>query len=109
MSNIEDRAVIKFFTRKGLNATEISKALNNVYKDSPPSYRTIAKWVPEFKDLECGFEDAPRIGRPSTTITDENIEAVERIVMHDRQISVHRVTDDLAIPKNSVHEIVDDH
>jgi hypothetical protein len=29
--------------------------------------------------------------------------------MHDRQISVHRVTDDLAIPKNSVHEIVDDH
>jgi transposase len=84
MSNIEHRAVIKFFTRKGLNATEINKELDNVYKDSAPSYRTIAKWVAEFKDPEHGFEDAPRSGRPSTTTTDENAEAVERIVMRDR-------------------------
>ena len=36
MSNIEHREVIKFFTRKGLNAIEISKELDNVYKDSAP-------------------------------------------------------------------------
>jgi transposase len=84
MSNIEHRAVIKFFTRKGLNATEISKELDNVYKDSAPSYHTVAKWVAEFKDPERGFEDSPRTGRPSTVTTTENIEAVERIVMRDR-------------------------
>ena len=33
MSNIEHRPVMKFFTRKGLNAIEISK---DVYKDSAP-------------------------------------------------------------------------
>jgi transposase len=109
MSNIEYRAVIKFFTRKGLNATEIRKELDSVYKDSAPSYRTVAKWVAEFKDSERGFEDAPRIGCPSTTITDENIEAVERIVMRDRQISVRRVADELGIPKISVHEIMNNH
>ena len=43
MSNIEHRAVIKFLTQKGLNTTEISKELDNVYKDSTPSYRTVAK------------------------------------------------------------------
>ena len=80
MSNIEHRAVIKFFIRKGLNAIEISKALDNIYKHSAPSYRTGAKWVAELKDLERGFEDAFRMGRPSTITTDENIEAVERIV-----------------------------
>ena len=57
MSNIEHRAVIKFFTRKGLSAIEISKELDNVYKDSGPSYRTVAKWVAEFKDPERAFED----------------------------------------------------
>ena len=76
VSNIEHPAVIKFSIRKRLNATEISKELNNVYKDSAPSYRSVAKWVAEFKDPERGFEDAPRMGRPSTITTDENIEAV---------------------------------
>ena len=59
ISNIEHRAVIKFFTRKGLNAIEISKEPDNVYKDSAPSYRNVIKWVAEFKDPERGFEDAP--------------------------------------------------
>ena len=75
MSKTEHLAVIKFFTRKGLNAIEISKELDNVYKDSAPSYRTVAKWVAEFKDPERGFKDAPRMGCPSTITADENIEA----------------------------------
>ena len=83
MSNIEHRAVIKFFTRKSLNAIEISKELQNVYKDSAPSYRTVAKWVAEFKDPERASEDAPRMDHPSTITANENIEAVERIVMRD--------------------------
>ena len=107
MSNIEHRAVIKFFTRRGLNTTEISKELDNVYKDSPPSYRTVAKWLAEFNDPEHGFEDAPRMGRPLTITTQENIEAVERIVMRGRQISIRRLAEELAIPKNTIHEIMD--
>ena len=62
MLNIDHRPVIKFFTRKGLNTTEISKDLNNVCKDSAPSYRTVANWVAEFNNSEHGFEDAPRMG-----------------------------------------------
>ena len=76
MLNIEHRTVIKFSTWKGLNTTKISKKLDNVYKDSAPSYRTVAKWVAEFKDPERGFEDAPRMGRPSIITVNENIEAV---------------------------------
>ena len=97
MSNIEHRAVIKFFTRKGLNAIEISKELDNVYKDSAPSYHTVAKWVAEFKDPEHGFEEAPRMGRISPITADEIIEPVERIVMRDRQISIRRLAEELAI------------
>ena len=84
ISNIEHRPVIKFFTRKGLNAIKISKDLNNVYKDSAPSYHTVAKWVAEFKNPEHAFQVAPRMGRPSTITADENVEAVEEIVMRNR-------------------------
>ena len=107
MLNIEHRAVIKFFTRKGLNTTEISKELDNVYKDSAPSYRNVANWVTEFKNPERAFEGVPRMGRPSTITTDENIEAVERIVMRNWQVSVRRLAEELAIPNTIIHEIVD--
>ena len=107
MSNTERRAVLKIFIRKGLNATEIKKELDNVYKDSAPSYRTVTKWVAEFKNSERTFEDASRMSRLSTITTDENIEAVERIVMHDRQVSFRRVAYKLAIPKTIIHEIMD--
>ena len=109
MSNIEHQAVSKFFPRKGLNTTEISKELDNVYKDSAPSYRTIAKWVAEFKDPERAFEDAPRMDRPSTITADENIEAVERIVMRNRQISIRRVVYELGIPKTTIQDIMNNH
>ena len=107
MSNIEHRVVIKFFTRKGLNAIEISKELDNVYRDSAPSYPTVAQWVAELKNPERGFEDTPQMGRPSTTTADENIEAVERIVMRDRQVSIRRVAYALGIPKTIIHEVMD--
>ena len=83
MLNIQHRTVIKFSTWKGLNTTKISKELQNVYKNSAPSYPIVAKWVAEFKDPERAFKDAPRMGRPSTITANENIEAVERIVMCD--------------------------
>ena len=109
MLNIERRTVIKFSTWKGLNTTEISKDLDNVCKNSAPSYRAIAKWVAEFKDLEGAIEDVPRMDHPSIITANENIEAVERIVMHDRQISIRRVAYESAIPKAIIHEIMNNH
>ena len=60
----------------------------------------------EFKDPEDGFEDAARMSRrPSTITADENIEAIERIVMLDRQISIRRLAEKLVI----IHEIMNNH
>ena len=46
---------------------------------------------------------------PSTITTDENIEAIERIVMHDRQVSVRRLSYELPIPTPTVYEIMSNH
>ena len=60
MSNIEYRPVIKFFTWKGLNTTELSKKLNSVYNDDAPSYCIVAKCLAQFKEPQRVFKDSPR-------------------------------------------------
>ena len=88
MSTIEYRPVIEFFTRKDLNPTEVSKELDSVYKDGASSYRTVAKWLAQFKHPKRAFQDSSGTGRPFIITTDENIETVQWIVMRDRQVSV---------------------
>ena len=77
-----------------------------MFTRTAPSYRTVANWVAEFKDRERAFEDAPRMSHPSTITADENIEAVERIVMRDPQISIRRVAYKLVIPKTTLYDII---
>ena len=81
----------------------------SVYNDDAPSYCTIAKCFAQFKDPERGFKDSPRTGSTSTITTDENIQTVQRIVMHDGQISVCCLVYDLAIPTTTVYEIMSAH
>ena len=63
----------------------------------------------EFKDPESGFEDSLQAGSSSTITTDEIVEAVERIVVRDRQISVHRLAYELPISTTTVYEIMSNH
>ena len=58
---------------------------------------------------EHGFQDVPQMGSPSIITAGENIEAVERIVMRDRQISICRLVEELAIPKTTIHGIMNNH
>ena len=56
------------------------------------------------------IEDSPRTDRPSIITTDQNIEAVERIVIRDQQISMRRLAYQLAITATTtVHEITSNH
>ena len=63
----------------------------------------------EFNDPERTFEDASLMGHQAIIAADKNIEAVERIVMCDRQISIRRLPEELAIPKTTTHGIMDKH
>ncbi len=61
------------------------------------------------RDVRCGreqVEDEPRSGRPSTAVTDENIQAVEDIFMEDRRITLDEIADILGINHERVHHII---
>ena len=56
------------------------------------------------------FEDSPQTDHPSTITMDQSIEIVERIVMHDRQISLRCIAYELDIPTTTtVCEIMSNH
>ena len=80
--------------------------LTVAYGESALSKKNVYKW---YKLLQNGREDAndePRSGRPSTSTTDENLEAVNKIVLENCRITIREVSKDVGMSVGSCHEII---
>ena len=64
----------------------------------------VYEWYKRFHDGREDVEDDERLGRPSTSTTDENVEKVKEMVMNDRRITIREVADDVGISIGSCHE-----
>ena len=104
--NIEFRAVIRFLTKEGTNATEIHKLMTGVYGDSSPAYSTVAKWAGEFKHGRSSLEDDPRSDRPADVITKEMVASVGTLIMNDRRIKIDDIASECKISNGSVSTII---
>ena len=93
MEKNEYRPVIKYLLLKGKTASQIHKDLKDTLANDAPSQATVKCWVAEFKRGRQSVKDEQRPGRPSTVITDENIDFVFDMVMEDRRLSCRQVAD----------------
>ena len=59
-------------------------------------------WYNRFKEVDV------RPGRPSTLTTDENIEAVKKMILDIRRITIREIPDDVGISFGSCHAIFTD-
>lgn len=109
MDKIEIRAVIKYFCLKKFTTEEVFKELRETLGESAPPYSTVARWCAEFKRGRTMVQDEPRSGRPSTSVTQEMVEKVEKIVLDDRRVTVRFIAEELKISIGSVHSILQDH
>ncbi|GBP29145.1 hypothetical protein EVAR_17683_1 [Eumeta japonica] len=77
LSNIEHRAVIKYFVKKGKTPKEIFEDIVSVLQESAPSYTMVKKWARSFQQERESCEDDPRPGRLVTVVTEENVRKIE--------------------------------
>ena len=86
----EERIVKKFLVAEGEKAASVHKRLQNVYKDQCLKKRTVFKWVERF----------------NTSVTETNIERVDRLIRPDRCISVDELEHEFGMSRPSILEIV---
>jgi transposase len=84
----EMRGVIRFLFAEGVKHVEIIRRMQVQYGDTCLSRSKIYEWLDHFKKRRTSMCDEKRSGRPSTSRTGNRIQALERMVRENRQITV---------------------
>ena len=74
-----------------------------------PKKTMIYKWTDRFSDGWKTVEDAPRSGRPKSTIFHGNIKHVKKVIYQNNRVTVRELEEKLGIPKTSIHLILTEH
>ena len=74
----EQRIRLRFCFRLGETATEAHEMLQKAFKEEALIRTHVFEWFAPFKRGEMNVEDHPHSGRPSTSLTDENVQKNSR-------------------------------
>jgi len=102
------RAIIFFLWKEGVKTSEIISRLQGVFGESAESKSTVYRWINRFKTGRTSLEDDPRSGRPSTSVNERNITAVEDLLKEDRRMTIRQISVRLGIGTRQVHDILHD-
>ena len=72
--------------------------LTVAFGESTKSRTLVQWWYNRFKEAREDVNDAARRCCPSTSTTDENIEAMKKMMLDGRRITIREVADDIGIP-----------
>ena len=90
---IEQRVSLKFCVSNGITATESLKMLQKCFGESFSGGREVV-------------ENLPHASHPSTSVNDDNIAKVKKIVLKNRHVSIREVAEALNISYGSTQHIV---
>ena len=89
------RVCIKCCVKSGIQCSKVLEMSTIAYGESTLSKKNVYEWYKLFQEGRENVEDEPRPGRPSTSTTDENVEAVKEIVIKNRRITIREVAEDV--------------
>ena len=96
----EKRVAIKFCCKVDFSAAESVELIQKAYGDAALSRTTIFEWHKRFREGRESVKDDERSGRLTTSRTDDNIAAVDKMVKEDRNVTSRLIADTLGIQKN---------
>ncbi|CAH1994000.1 unnamed protein product [Acanthoscelides obtectus] len=80
-----------------LSQQECLAELLSVFGNEAPHQSTISRWYGEFKHGRVSLSDDPRIGAPKTAVTQENVDAVRKLIIEDRHVTYREIEASLKI------------
>ena len=107
----EIRVMIYYDYKRRLSQQECLESLQKTFGDSSVSRATVYNWYAKFNRGRGHFKDEFRAGRPRSTVTLENIEAVRQLITVDPHITYtyQQIQDNLQIGSAATESILHDY
>ncbi|CAF4875489.1 unnamed protein product, partial [Rotaria sp. Silwood1] len=93
----------------GLTYKDSHARLVKAWGEQAPSDHTVFNWFREFQRNKFSVHDAPRSGRPSTSVTQQTIDAVRTIIEGDPHSTYQRIETILGISSIAINSIIHDY
>ena len=103
---IEQQVCLKFCVSNGITATGSLKMLQKCFGESILSRTQVFKWHKAFSEGREIVENLPHASRPTTSVNDDNIEKVKKIVLGNHHVGIREVVEALNISYGSTQHIV---
>ena len=104
----EYASMCAFCVKNGIKCSKTLEMLKVAYGECTISQKIVYKWYNLFTEGREEVNDNARPGRPSTSTTNENTEAVKKIGMENRRISIREVAENVGISVGSCNAIFSD-
>jgi len=99
--SIKQRICIKFCFKIGKTATETYQLLQQAYGKDAMGRTQVFDWFRRFKEGRTSVESDPRLGRASTSRSEEMIAKVRTVIPNNRRLTVREIADDCGISVGS--------
>ncbi|CAH1994311.1 unnamed protein product [Acanthoscelides obtectus] len=98
------RAIIYYNFQRQLSQQECLTELLFVFGNEAPHQSTISHWYGEFKRGRMSLSDDSRVGAPKTEVSQENVDAVRKLIIEDRHVTYREIEASLKISKTSIQK-----
>ena len=98
--------MILYDFKSSLNQAQSFERLTRAFRDLAPSRAIVFNSFAEFKRGRTSLEDEERSGRPSMGVTEDNIDAVEKMVREDARVTYKDIEAFLRIRSGSITKIL---
>lgn len=102
------RSMIHYDFRCGLTQQQSIERLVSAFGDEAPSKSTVQRWFSEFNFGRSSLSHASGAGRPKTAVIQENIDAVQKLIEADRNVTYEEIHTSLGIGKSQIQKILHD-
>jgi hypothetical protein len=102
----EQRVAIKFCCNVDFSATKTVELIQKAYDNAALKRTTIFDWHKQFREGRDSVKDDEGSGRPTTSRSDNNIAAVDKMFKEDRKVTSRLIADTVDIPKTVVLRIL---